>query len=172
MNLKPKLAVGSRNKIKLTATTEAATFLDYNPEILSFAVTSVVSPQPLGIRETYLGAKHRMNSMRAVAPERIAIGIESGLEIVGTDKRVLDFAVIVLAHPDGRPVIVASSPMFELPFWAFEKAADCKYSKTIGEFIAEKMGGNASDPHRTVSEGKTSRADLIRIGLISALTQL
>lgn len=71
-----KVYVGTKNEVKISAV--QAVFFDY--DIIGVNVDSLVSSQPIGFKETSLGAYNRMNQIINKYPDGdFWIGIENGL---------------------------------------------------------------------------------------------
>lgn len=81
-----KVAVGSKNPMKLEAVKEAFSlmFKGQEFEFLTCSASSSVSDQPFGNDETKLGATNRSNDCRRLIPEAdYFVGLEGGVEITG-----------------------------------------------------------------------------------------
>lgn len=78
----------------------------------------------------------------------IAIGIESGIFSINldTETTTLDIAIIIVITKSGKQ-IVTSTPGFVFPEIYVKTARDLGFEKnTVGQIIAEKLGGDKTDP--------------------------
>jgi inosine/xanthosine triphosphatase len=108
------VAVGSTNQVKLGAVQDA--FHQIFPEeiftIEGIQVDSGVSDQPMTDWETYRGAVQRARAVQEQAPVcDIAVGIEGGIEKLGSDLAAFAWAVLIGRGDFGR----ARSGLFVLP---------------------------------------------------------
>ncbi len=162
--------LGSTSEEKGTALAIAALRfgfdIDPGRDIVSCSVPSGVHAQPYGMREMYCGAANRMKGAHQYDPSRIAVGIENG--IILAHGRYIDMAVIVLKTSEGKD-FVGTSVGIEVPK-DFVKIARLRGfgTTTVGDVVAEKMGGSKTDPHRTLTRGRLSRREI----LADALTAL
>ncbi|MEK7498425.1 MAG: DUF84 family protein [Patescibacteria group bacterium] len=165
-----KFALGSLSLEKYTALGIACIQLgfdiDAQADLVSCDVSSGVSAQPYGMRETSRGAMYRAKGARKEHPDTYAVGIENGIVCLGG--RYIDVAVIVLITPEGKH-FVGTSVGIEVPVGMVDIARSRGFATTtVGDIIAEKMGGSKTDPHLTLTKGRISRRDI----LIDALSTL
>jgi non-canonical (house-cleaning) NTP pyrophosphatase len=160
------IALGSANPIKLEAVREAIAALGLSTEIVAIDAPSGVNAQPVG-EETLVGARHRAAEALRLCPQAThALGIENGL--FSEDGVWHDAAMVVLLTPKGQETSF-HSPSVIVPNDCVEEARIRGFATTtVGTVIAERFGGNPSDPHTTLTGGKTNRKDL----LITALKEL
>ncbi|MEM0117040.1 MAG: inosine/xanthosine triphosphatase [Conexivisphaerales archaeon] len=119
------VAVGSSNKVKVRATSEAfSKFFDC--EVEGVDVSSGVNEQPFE-DETFIGAKNRAVSAIKSLKADFGVGIEGGITTISG--RGLGFAAVYLIDRRGRESM-ASSGMFPLPEEAMELV---KQGKELGE---------------------------------------
>jgi inosine/xanthosine triphosphatase len=104
------VSVGSKNRVKIEAVSEALKVAGINAELISVDAESGVSKQPF-CDDTFTGARNRArNSLRENVD--IGIGIEGGIcEYRG---KMLAFAVVHCSHRDGRENF-STSASFTLP---------------------------------------------------------
>ena len=93
-----KIVVGTRNPSKLRAVELAISRLF--PEALcsieGCEVESGVSAQPMSIEETRLGARQRaLRALKLAKDATFAVGLEGGLDLVGTDWFECGWIVVV-----------------------------------------------------------------------------
>lgn len=139
-------------------------------EIYSTKVTSGVNEQPIGLEETLRGATNRAEAAQKEYPECLAIGIESGL--IREKGISVDMAVIVFLTPDGRK-IVTTSPGIVFPEEYVKITEERGFATTtVGSVIAEKLGGDKSNPHHQLTDAKTSRLKMLTMGVRLAAEQL
>ncbi|MDF2606104.1 MAG: yjjX [Bacillales bacterium] len=75
-NISMKIGVGSQNPTKVNAVRNAFT----DDEVIAFVTESGVSPQPMSVEETVIGALNRAKYCLKLNPElEFAIGLEGGV---------------------------------------------------------------------------------------------
>jgi len=108
------VAVGSTNQVKLGAVQDAfhQIFPGIEVSIEGLQVNSGVSDQPMTDWETYRGAVQRARAVQEQAPAcDIAVGIEGGIEKLGSDLAAFAWAVLIGRECFGK----ARSGLFVLP---------------------------------------------------------
>lgn len=168
-----KIILGSASIHKLNAISKACTQIGLEATVTGIKTASGQNEQPVGLDETLGGAMRRAASVRARYPDDIAMGIESGIfRSSGNERCVLDVAVIVLLHPDGRRIVTTSSGI-EFPEEYVAIAEKQGFgTTTVGSVITDKLGGDPTDPHAVVSRGRLSRGKLLADGIAAALLQM
>lgn len=168
-----KIVVGSTSAHKLNAVKQACAQIGLKTVISGVKTSSGQNEQPVGLDETLKGAVTRAKSAKTQHPDSIAIGIESGIfHGSGKTPTTLDIAVVVMLSPDGRR-IVTTSPGIEFPEKYVHIAKERGFkTTTVGSVIAEKRGGDTTDPHFTLSNGRISRKKTLIDGITTALLQL
>ncbi|MEK7172587.1 MAG: hypothetical protein AAB740_01245, partial [Patescibacteria group bacterium] len=74
--------------------------------------------------------------------------------------------------PDGRRIIT-TTPGVIFPEDCVAIAKERGFvTTTVGSIIAEKLGGDPTDPHSTLTKGAVSRVQTLVAGLIIALSQI
>ena len=117
-NLKPSdkllVLVGSKNPVKVACTEDAFTRAFNRPILVEgINVSSGVPDQPIGERETLLGAKNRAYQSRDVFPEaNYWVGIEGGID--EDEKGMFAFAWIFILGQNGKTT-QAKTGTFYLP---------------------------------------------------------
>lgn len=111
-----KVGVGTQNKSKIAAVTEA--FSNYDEykkaKIVSCNVDSGVSNQPIGLEETIRGAKNRARAVYEQLDVDFGIGLESGIFLVPyTKSDYMDTTACVIY--DGKEFHLGLSSCFEYP---------------------------------------------------------
>ncbi len=163
---KIQVVVGSTSEHKIGAVKEALRRLGVEADVTGRRARSDVREQPMGFVEMMTGAKRRVGHVwDAKHPDRICVGIESGIEVVSTV--VVDFALIaVLADGEWYQSI---SPGIVFPFAYYDEARERGFATTtVGSVIAERMGGDATDPHVTFTKGKITRQETLVQGIMIA----
>lgn len=106
----PRIAVGSRNPVKMGAVTQVVRQWQASAHIEGVAVPSGVPDQPLGDDETRRGAMARARAARVALDADIGIGIEGGVvDDDGASMRTCAWAAVSLR--DGREYIGGSLAM-------------------------------------------------------------
>ncbi len=145
------IAIGSQSRIKIEAVKTALRrmgFVAAAVEIRTLDVPSGVPVQPEGLEQTVKGARRRARTMKESLPDAYAIGIENGIR--REDDGAKDWAVVVVVAPDGREFI-AHSEALHLPASAVSEARRRGFAKTtVGQILAERLGGASDDPHSTL----------------------
>lgn len=153
--------IGSTSKHKLESVKEACKNLDLHFKVLGIKTESNQNEQPIGFDETFAGALARAKSVQEKYPLEIAIGIESGIIRAKNPLAIsLDLAVIVMIYKD--QIITTTSNGMQFPE-KYVNIAERKGFKdfTAGSVISSKFGGDATDPHSTLSMGSLSRQETL-----------
>ena len=172
-----RFSLGSVSETKRNALLKALDLVGLPVDHASFlAAASGVNAQPFGHGEISRGAHNRAACARDSFPGSYGIGIENGI-VRGTDDIVndvdhwFDVAMVVVLHPDGRE-FARWSQAIEVPDEIVIGARSRGFeTTTVGTVVAEKLGGTASDPHLTLTGGKTSREQLLVEAIVAALTE-
>lgn len=108
-----RIAVASKNPVKIEAVKEAfAEFFKDSFETESFSVSSGVSDQPLGNKETRRGAENRAKAVRLKSPDfDYYIGIEGGVSMLRGQMVAFAWMVILNGKTEGA----ARTASFFLP---------------------------------------------------------
>ena len=169
---KTEFVLGSSSTQKLKALEKVCVLLYHNEyDILTVKTSSGQNEQPVGFKETYDGALARAEGARQAHPGRIAVGIESGIFFVNDDI-VLDIAIVVIISKNGHK-IVSTSTGIQFPKKYVDEARVRGFDKTcVGNVIAEKMGGDHTDPHKILTGGEVTRSATLSEALLVALKQL
>lgn len=172
-----KIVVGSTSPQKKNAVQQALLHLsaESSPlELICCSVDSGVSVQPVGIDETARGARNRAVAAQHLYPDAVCIGIESGI-IRGYDSAEafsLDVAVIAVFAPNGKSARTTSLGI-QLPEALVVECEQRGFANaTVGDVIAEQCGGQSSDPHAALTQGKVMRSDTLVQAVYAALIQV
>ncbi|WP_423792017.1 inosine/xanthosine triphosphatase [Methanocaldococcus indicus] len=160
------VAVGSKNPVKVEGTKEAFEKVLGYYEVVGVEVDSSVSPHPIGLEETYLGALNRAKNAFEKIDCCYSVGIEAGMIKIGNHYLDVHIAVVY----DGVKETVGISQGFEYPMIAVNRILNgeegCKIAEEISGIkdIGKKVGfiGYLTDNNIT-------RKDLIRESVIMAL---
>ena len=109
-----KVKVGTKNEAKLRAVETALSEYEIfkGVKVISIAVSSGVSDQPMSMRETVLGAKNR--ALKAFSGCDYSIGLENGfVEVPGFETGYMDLGCCAIY--DGKKFHLGLSSGFELP---------------------------------------------------------
>ncbi|MDP3985557.1 MAG: DUF84 family protein [bacterium] len=176
-----QIAVGSTSVHKIGAVAKASALLGFETEdILSCPAQSEQNEQPRGLdkirtqKEIYLGARFRALAAKKQFPQAAAaVGIESGIVELSDEPAItIDLAVSVVLTADGRE-IVSTSPGITFPEDCVREAERRGFeTHTVGEVIAERFGGDKTDPHMALTKGRISRQHTLIEGLRIALAQV
>jgi non-canonical (house-cleaning) NTP pyrophosphatase len=173
------IVVGSESEHKLQAVREACEALGIRGKIFGVKTSSGVNEQPSSLAEIYHGARQRghivYNNRQTFCDPKdtISIGIESGIIDVGMLRLSFDIAMIAVILPDREIVTTSQGIVFPKEFVeAALMKSEGFVTTTVGSIISEKLGGDPTDPHSTLTKGKITRKQLLTEALISALKQL
>ncbi len=167
--MKKNIVVGSMSAHKLDAVRKACELLSLDAAVSGVKTSSGQNEQPVGFEETFQGALTRAQGIRSPGDRSIAIGIESGILL--SENVTLDIAVVVVLTYDSR--IVTSSVGIQFPEGCNILAAQRGFkTTTVGSVVAEQLGGDPTDPHATITNGKITRSALLTDAIVAALSQL
>jgi non-canonical (house-cleaning) NTP pyrophosphatase len=168
-----EIVLGSTSKHKLAALQEACDSLAiFNATIIGFKASSNVSEQPVGFNEMFIGAQQRARGAQEHSPGSYAIGIESGIIRFSAESPVtLDIAAVVLITPDGD-IKMTTSAGVQFPEQYVQLAGNRGFdTTTVGTIVTEKLGGDHTDPHATLTDGKMTRTYTLIDALVILLRQ-
>lgn len=171
-----KIKLGSTSAQKFKAVEIACKYLSFDFTIEKVNAPSGQNEQPVGFTETFAGALSRARRAINSSPSDydIAIGIESGLFTINQSGRntTLDVAIIVILTKSGKEIIT-TTPGFMFPEEYVGIAKGLGFEKnTVGQVIAENLGGDKTDPHSILSNGVITRQETLIEGLMIALKQI
>ena len=162
-----KLHLGSTSTHKLEALKEACIKIGKEVEINFSSAESEINAQPYGFDEIYRGARNRAINSQTDDIKALKIGIENG--IIPVDDKFIDLAIVVVLLPSGES-FVGTSAGIEFPKEAVEEARSRGFETvTVGNIIAETMGGSKTDPHSILTRGKVSRKEILVEAIMSVL---
>jgi len=166
-----RFILGSTSVHKLEAVRSACVKLGIDAVVSAVGVDSGQNEQPVGFEETLEGALARASFAKSCGEgDSIYVGVESGI-INLSRSSTIDLAVIVVLAGDRR--IVTTSAGIEFPQECVSIAHQRGFkTTTVGSIIAEKLGGDATDPHFTLTKGMVSRKSTLVQALMLALSQL
>lgn len=169
-----RLTLGSTSAHKLDALRQACSILGHDAVVINGTKTSSgQNEQPVGFDETHNGAWRRAILAQKTDEGSIGVGIESGIFRFGKDKSLtLDIAVVVVLTVEGRRIITTSQGV-EFPEEYVRIAEERGFAyTTVGSVITEKLGGDPTDPHSTLTNGKVTRSATLVDALVVALRQI
>lgn len=147
------------------------------PQLVIVDALSGVPRQPFGQNEGIRGAENRcFHTIRTHQDLEFAVGVESFVD-VGRTKAFEQTAIFLGRRNDRREKagwVVTLSVAIEVPHDLAEKALRSGLPKppTVGELIAEKFGGDPTDPIATLTKGRLTRRMVIADAIFAALVQL
>ncbi len=172
------IAVGSTNQIKVQAVEEViAGYPDLaQAQVVSLAVPSAISDQPLSLEEVVRGAKNRAeNAFAACKGCTYAFGIESGLcEAPGIKTGFLEACICCIY--DGKHHMLGLSCGFEIPPAILERVLEEKMDLSqacyhSGITTNAKLGA-AEGLIGILTKGRINRKEYTKQCVITALIQL
>ncbi|MDY0132097.1 MAG: inosine/xanthosine triphosphatase [Desulforegulaceae bacterium] len=174
------ICLGSKNPVKLLAVNKAfqSFFPEENLDFKNLEVPSLVSDQPIGLKETIKGASNRaINAFKSI-PCLLGCGIESG--VFKDPCENIYYNTTVCALFNGQKTFKGIGPGFKLP----EKTSEILISKKIELDIAVHRSGYTKNKRIGYSEGligilskgKVTRMDYtipaIQMALISYINNI
>ena len=166
-----KIAVASRNPVKIGATREAfeALFPDTELEMIPVDIESGVKDQPESDAETRAGARMRAGRASEASPDAdYWVGLEGGVEIV--DDQLLAFAWMAIKGSNGH-MVESRSATLPLPP-AVKELMDNgmelgEANDRVFSTVNSKQGGGA---YGLLTDGRYTRESIYTQTLIIALT--
>jgi non-canonical (house-cleaning) NTP pyrophosphatase len=161
--MKNLIILGSTSQHKLNAVRRVVSGSSFN--VIGIKTDSNQNKQPIGMEEAVAGALTRAKCAQAYDPEAIALGIESGIIRTGKPLSVsIDMAVIVALYKSEQIIVTSAGLQFpeELVDIAEQKGFE---TCTVGSVIAEKLGGDGTDPYSALTQQEFSREQAIYEGL-------
>ncbi len=163
-----KIAVASKNPVKIDACKIAFSKYFENIEVFAFSVPSNVSPQPISLEETYKGALNRAKNLKSKLNHvDFYLGLESG--IINTNYNfALAGGVVVIIDKRDR-LSFALTPYFPLPQKVMKNITK---GKELGEVMKDLIKKDVKQKEGAIgifSKGEITRKDLFIPTVISAL---
>ena len=167
-----KIIVGTKSIHKIEAVKQALKIVGVEAEVTGAKTYSGQNEQPVGFEETFLGAMNRANSVWRGNKDATVIGIESGIFRFNRHNKItLDIAVIIILTPDERQIVTTSTGI-QFPEEYVDEALKSGFkTTTVGSIIAKKLGGDPTDPHSVLTNGKITRTQTLVDALVRALEQ-
>ncbi len=166
-----KVAVGSKNPVKIAAVKEAfESFFSQTVDVVGVAVKSGVPDQPTD-SETWQGALNRaLNAFKAVEAVDYAVGIEAG--IFRAFGRYFVANSVVIICKDGLRAF-GMSPWFEIPEWVAKSSTAMGELERVVERIYRRENiGEKEGLIGILTRGLMPRKELTKAGVIAALAGL
>ena len=157
--------------IERGAVYEALLALRASPRLSAVEVVSKQDAQPFGFDATSLGAHERARLAVVGHHDAWGIGIESCV-VFAEGCGYYDVAVVAVVTPDGRSANAVSSGI-PFPVHDVEEARRRGFATTtVGDVIAERLGGSPQNPHAALTGGRVNRQDTLVVAVTLALAQL
>lgn len=164
-----KLALGTKNKLKIRALKQALMHLGIEGGIESFEVDSSVSEQPFGFSETIKGAENRADrALKLSSDASFGIGIENGLVKVSEIDEWYDVSCICIIEANGDKSYSFGSFYF-IPDWMVDEV---KKEKTNLGAIILSLGQDEKDPIGYFSSEKFKREETLTQAVTCALIKI
>jgi inosine/xanthosine triphosphatase len=165
------VALGSKNPVKLKATSQAFKILSKEIKVIGVEVKDLVS-QPIGIEQTIVGAvKRACIAVKMIREASYGVGIEGGLiECPNISSGYLNGQVVAIVNREFR-LSLGLGPGFELPSKIVNEILLSKkeLDKVAEEFVGEKDIGSKYGIIMSLTRGNLSRFDITRIAVTMAL---
>ncbi len=179
--MKIKIFVASTSKHKLSAVKRAATEVlgEKGVEVEGVKVPSGVNEQPVGWREIIKGAKNRLDSLKREIkkegkPYEYLVAIENGIIFIQTkeEEKWFDVGAVLVEDVKGKQQL-SFTGFVEMPKALVDKAKQLGFeTTTVGSLIAQKYGGEGTDPHSILTRNAVSRRELLTSAVKVAFGQL
>jgi inosine/xanthosine triphosphatase len=164
-----KVAIGSKNPVKIKAVKEAFRLVWPEKKFTFEAVEvqSGVSDQPMSDEESIIGARNRAKRSREILSAEYGVGIEGGMQQIG--KKWWDCGVIVVQRRDGKEGI-ASSIRMEVPQKMLNLIMQGMELGEACDIIFKKKNSKQNMGHfGLMTNGVISRQHGYRDGVVAAL---
>lgn len=165
-----KIAVGSRNPVKIAAVRNVLLKIYPGAEIIPVEVDSKVSPHPLGDAEAIAGARERAKQARKITKAAWGVGLEGATTDIAGKHMTSGWAAVF----DGRQFYIGGGGHLLLP-----PAVDYKIrreNKELGTAIDELTGGENTKQKMgaigILTKGLSNRRKAYEYILIYALAPL
>ncbi len=165
-----KVAVGSKNPVKVEGVRRAYEFLNIEAEVFPVEVSSGVSRQPRSLEETVKGALNRaLNALKATDADQ-GVGVESGLMHIPYVNKIADVTVAVIADRDLK-ISIGLSPGFEIPPPYVRRlyGEDVELEEIVASVTGDPNIGEKGGFISFLTYGKYERVELVRQAVIMAL---
>lgn len=163
-----QVVVGSKNRVKLTATHQAFSRFYDEVEIIPATVVSGVNPFPMTQQETLNGAINRAEAAWAAHPNAaFAVGIESGVHQLGTRYLVQAFAAVKQQTVTGLGASVAFEVSPSLVTLIDPTSDESK--STIDAVLERKDLFQNEGLVGVLTERRLTRTQILRDAVIAAL---
>ncbi len=174
----------STNALKLTAMNRLGVWLRNKTEShwtvgVETHVSTALIAQPVGLSQTAEFAMQRARLAQRCWPDRIAVGIESGVvhtilhgDPGGSYVVTFDVAAVCMIEQGGTPVFGLSSGTV-FPETYVEDARRIGFTHvTVGDVMARDLHCAQDDPHHHLTGGLVNRVDQMFTGIVQAAAQL
>lgn len=164
-----KVAIGSKNPVKINAVKEAFRLVWPEKRFTFEAIElpSGVSDQPMSDEESIIGARNRAKRSREILSAEYGVGIEGGMQKIGN--KWWDCGVIVVQRKDGKEG-TASSIRMEVPTKILNLIMQGMELGKACDLIFNKKNSKQNMGHfGLMTNGVISRQQGYRDGVIAAL---
>lgn len=176
------VVVGSTNPVKVRGVEnvfkEHRSYGDF--QVIGVEIDSKVREQPIGKRETYLGAINRARgAFESTTGVKYGVGIEDGIEVTKLDGEDVGIVISSCVLYDGRKKFLGEGGSYQVP----KKILDLVLDKgiTIDQAMydlgisLDKRTGQSGGLISLLTNGTISRQDIVenalRMALVSALNR-
>lgn len=165
------VATGNKSPIKFNATVAATKATELDATVICKDARSDIDAQPEGRAMGEQGAENRAVALRPLYPNAYIVGMEDYLDYDEDERPVNRTAVVVMA-PDGREYNATST---SIPFDRRDVSEARKRgfkTTTVGDVLAERIGGDPANPHGPMSGYARDRESIHTSVLIRVFTQI
>lgn len=162
-----RVAVGSKNPVKLAAARAVFTSAVPGAELSAIAVASGVPDQPFGDDETIAGARTRARAAREALDSEFGVGLEGGVVEDAGGMRTCAWCVVV--HRDGREGVGGSLAMPLPPAVAAMIRAGTELGHAMDALVAERGTKHGKGAVGILTEGRIDRQGAYEVLVTYAL---
>ncbi len=167
-----RVAVGSRNPVKLAAVERALSRVFGDVEVVAVPVKTSVGEQPIGLRSVIRGAVERASQAVRCREVELGVGVEAGLiKAPATITGYLDVQACAIVDSEGL-VSIGMGPGFEFPPEAVNAVLSGE-SRELEEPMVRLSGiegiGDKMGAIGWLTKGLISRVDITEVAVIMAL---
>lgn len=166
----PLVYMSTESELKQLAVSRAFRRARMSVRMAGKKVPSGVAEQPANIDETYDGAMHRHEQLRAHAPDADYYAtIESGNHKIHAQHRDFSGSVVVI-EPNGSAQRVGISIGVEFPEEMLAKVPS-QYPD-LGVLVQQEYGATSKDPIQYFTNGRLTRQQLLENAVYNVVVQL
>ncbi len=162
-----KVAVGSKNPVKISAVMNAFKLFFSDVELISVDSPSKVSSMPVSFEESFTGAQNRALHAMETTHADFSVGLEGGCSTFG-DKTFLEGVVVIIDK--NHKIGVGRSAAILLPEKFVNKIKEGKeLGDVIDEITGEKDTKKKEGTIGFLTRGKLNREEEFRHSVVMAL---